>query len=220
VQQEKEAICWHYVDKGIYDERSNIREAKELAAFLEKELVKKETLGIVAFSQTQLETIYKELSAAAKKTLDERIENDSLFFKSLENVQGEECDILIISLGYGRNPDGEFHMRFGPLNSKNGSKRLNVLLTRAKKRIDLFTSVNGNDFQISSNEAVDLLRQFLLGLESDTVTSNAGFPYGLFPQVHENRLVFHDIHTELKSADELVTLVSVLENRAWQIEFK
>ena len=47
-----------------------------------------------------------------------RLDSDTAFFKALENVQGEECDQLIISLGYGKNENGEFHMRFGPMNSK------------------------------------------------------------------------------------------------------
>jgi len=89
------------------------------------------------------------------------------FSNALENVQGEECDRLIISRAYRRNNEGEFQMRFGPLNTKNGPKRLNVLLTRAKKKIELFASVDGNDFKISSNEAVDLQRLYLLQNESN-----------------------------------------------------
>ncbi|MFN5910176.1 MAG: hypothetical protein ACK45H_02470, partial [Bacteroidota bacterium] len=149
-----------------------------------------------------------------------RIENGTLFFKALENVQGEECDHLIISLGYGKDPEGNFHMRFGPLNARNGSKRLNVLLTRARKKIDFFSSVTGDDFQISSNEAVDLLRKFLQELKAGSATSNTGFPFGLYPKVQVDKLVFHDIHEHLKNAQELVTLIRVLESRGWKIEFQ
>ena len=220
VQQEAEAITWHFCEKGTYDNRHNVQEAKAIAKYVEEILDSPRVPGIVAFSETQLEEIYRHLSPKSKQKLEDRIDHETLFFKALENVQGEECDHLIISLGYGKNPEGEFHMRFGPINSKNGSKRLNVLLTRARKKIDFFSSVTGEDFQISSNEAVDLLRQYLLEIETGSAAANTGFPFDLFPQVSGNLLTFHDLHDKLKDAEELITLVRVLENRGWKIELR
>lgn len=219
-RQEQKAIEWHFCEKGIYEDRKNEKEAKMVAKHIEAILDSKEVLGIVAFSEVQLETIYQALSSKGRIKLEERIERETAFFKALENIQGEECDRLIISLGYGKNPDGEFHMRFGPINSKNGSKRLNVLFTRARRKIDFFSSVSGQDFQISSNEAVDLLRQYIQQLESETLTANCGFPYDLFPSVNKNTLEFHQIHSSLRKAEELVTLVNVLEKRGWKIVFR
>jgi hypothetical protein len=218
-KQEKQAIEWHFCEKGVYEERKNEKEAKMVAKHLESLLDSTEVLGIVAFSETQLETIYQALSTKGKIKLEERMEEETAFFKALENVQGEECDRLIISLGYGKNPEGEFHMRFGPINSKNGSKRLNVLFTRARRKIDFFTSVKGEDFQISSNEAVDLLRQYLQQLESESFTANCGFPYDLFPTINVDQLIFHHIHSALIRAEELVTTINVLEKRGWKVVF-
>ena len=149
-----------------------------------------------------------------------RIDSDLAFFKALENVQGEECDQLIISLGYGQNENGEFHMRFGPLNTKNGSKRLNVLLTRARKKIDFFSSVKGSDFKINSNEAIDLLRLYLLQLESSSneVIPNQ-FPYSLLPNITGNNLKFDEVYSTIQDANELVTLVNVMEKRGWIVSF-
>ena len=220
VKQEEKAIEWHYCEKGLYSDRVNEVEATTVANFIELVLDRKEVPGIVAFSEAQLNAIYTKLNSASKLKLEERIENGTLFFKALEHVQGEECDHLIISLGYGKDPEGNFHMRFGPLNARNGSKRLNVLLTRARKKIDFFSSVTGDDFQISSNEAVDLLRKFLQELKAGFATSNTGFPFGLYPKVQVDKLVFHDIHEHLKNAQELVTLIRVLESRGWKIEFQ
>lgn len=142
------------------------------------------------------------------------------FFKALENVQGEECDRLIISLGYGRNVDGEFHMRFGPLNTKNGSKRLNVLLTRAKRRIDFFSSVQSSDFKISDNEAVDLLRRFLAHIEVGFLPeASFDFPMDLCPHMKQNTLSFGQIYQKISDANELVTLTRVLESRGWKVRF-
>jgi hypothetical protein len=220
-EQNENPIRFHFVDNGIFDERINQEEAEQAATFIKAHIDSAEHLGIVAFSETQLKAILSKLPAACLEKLENRIEEDSAFCKALENVQGEECDHLIISLGYGKDPEGTFHMRFGPLNKQNGAKRLNVLFTRAKKRIDLFASVKGNDFKISSNEAVDLLRLYLLHIENAPEHSNElAFPLGLQPFVNDKSLVFSEIYSTIRSAQELVTLVSVLEGRGWKLEFK
>lgn len=220
VQQEKEPISWHYCSDGQFDERKNHVEANQVAAFIESHIDDKNHLGIVAFSELQLAEIFTCLKPSIQEKLEKRIDEDTAFFKALENVQGEECDHLIISFGYGMNEDGEFHMRFGPLNSKNGSKRLNVLLTRARKKIDFFTSVKASDFKISSNEAVNLWRLFLLQLENQQEKpSVVQFPLELHPQIDGNKVKFERIYTSIKQADELVTLVQIMENRGWRVDF-
>jgi hypothetical protein len=220
VHQDKNAINTHYCEDGIFENRKNEKEAKQVASFIEQVIDSEIHLGIVAFSETQLTEIYSHLPVIIKEKLENRLENDTAFFKALENVQGEECDQLIISLGYGRNEEGDFHLRFGPLNTKNGAKRLNVLLTRARKRIDFFSSVKGSDFKISSNEAVDLLRLFLLKIESNSFKqSSLTFPLELNPTVNGNILQFDQIYSTVKNAEELVTIVRVLEGRGWRLDF-
>ena len=219
-KQEKTPVNWHFSENGIFDERKNEIEAKAVALHIEKVIDSKEMIGIVAFSETQLAEIYTQLSPQTKEKLEVRQDSDTAFFKALENVQGEECDQLIISLGYGKNENGEFHMRFGPLNTKNGSKRLNVLLTRARKKIDFFSSVKGSDFKISSNEAIDLLRLYLLQLESiSNEVIPHQFPYSLSPSINGNSLAFESIYAKIQNANELVTLVNVMGNRDWKISF-
>ena len=187
---------------------------------MEVAVFEEDHLGVVAFSETQVSAIFSSLSIQCVAALEQRIMEGTAFFKALENVQGEECDRLIISLGYGRNVDGEFHMRFGPLNTKNGSKRLNVLLTRAKRRIDFFSSVKSSDFKISDNEAVDLLRRFLAHIELEFLPeSSLEFPLNLRPEVKQNALSFSEIFQQISDAQELVTLVRVLENRGWKVRF-
>ena len=210
-------VKFHYVEKGIFEERRNMVEAKAIARFIATQIDSTATLGIVAFSETQLHEIYTCLDLETRKKLDQRIEDDSCFFKALENVQGEECDHLIISLGYGRNVQGEFHMRFGPLNKANGPKRLNVLLTRARKRLDFFSSVRSSDFKISENEGVDLLRKYLLMLESDSEDQALQFPHNLKPAINGNKLQFRELYKSVSSADEMVDLVRVLEKRGWEV---
>lgn len=218
--QEIKPIDWHYSENGIFDERKNSIEAQKMASFIESQIDSKSHLGIVAFSETQLAEIYFCLSPKSKIKLEQRIDSDTAFFKALENVQGEECDQLIISLGYGKNENGEFHMRFGPLNTKNGTKRLNVLLTRARKKIVFFTSVKGSDFKISSNEAVNMLRLYLLQLEADHIERpELTFPHSIRTKVVGNKLIFEQIYSKIRNANELVTFVRVLEGRSWKLEF-
>lgn len=210
----------HYCSEGIFDERQNHVEAQEVAKLMEVAVFEEDYLGVVAFSETQVSAIFSSLSIQCVAALEQRIMEGTAFFKALENVQGEECDRLIISLGYGRNSDGEFHMRFGPLNTKNGPKRLNVLLTRAKRRIDFFSSVKSSDFKISDNEAVDLLRRFLAHIELEFLPeSSLEFPLNLRPEVKQNALSFSQIFQQISDAQELVTLVRVLENRGWKVRF-
>lgn len=213
-------IRLHYCAQGVYDDRQNQVEAQEVAKLLEVALFEEEHLGVVAFSETQLAAIFSSLSPQCSIILEQRIMEGTAFFKALENVQGEECDRLIISLGYGRNVDGEFHMRFGPLNTKNGSKRLNVLLTRAKRSIDFVSSVQSSDFKISDNEALDLLRRFLAHIEMEFLPeASLDFPMNLSPQVNKNTLSFSQIYQKISDAHELVTLTRVLENRGWKVLF-
>jgi superfamily I DNA and/or RNA helicase len=67
------------------------------------------------------------------------------FLKNLENVQGDERDVILISLTYGPKPGQTSpHQRFGPINGKHGHRRLNVLFSRAKDKIVLFTSLRSD----------------------------------------------------------------------------
>ena len=214
----KQPIQSHLVE-GRYENGKNLIEAKATAAFIQKTLSSNETIGIVAFSQTQLEAIFAALDPKSQEILLERVEEDRAFLRSLEHVQGDECDHLIISLGYGKDEEGQFHMRFGPLNQAGGGKRLNVLLTRARKKIDFFHSVTASDFSLSQNENVDLLRRFLHQLETATTETELEFPGSLEPIQHGNKLTFSQIFSSITDAGELVTLVRVLESRGWKLEF-
>ena len=85
-----------------------------------------------------------------------------LFVKNLENVQGDERDVIFIGTVYGQNPDGQFAQRFGPINGAAGKRRLNVLFTRAKEQIVTFTSIPLAKFNPSaSNEGTRLLKLWL-----------------------------------------------------------
>ena len=144
---------------------------------------------------------------------------NKIFFKALEQVQGEECQTLVISLGYGRNKEGQFHRRFGPLNQKNGTKRLNVLFTRAIEQIHFFSSVQASDFQLSANEAINLLRLYLLELETQSKTEELVLPFDMQFSISGKELVIPQIYRQLPHAAELKTFQEVMQKRGWKLRY-
>ncbi|HLP56966.1 MAG TPA: AAA domain-containing protein [Fluviicola sp.] len=210
-------LHWHPVENGIYENRTNSEEAKAVAAFLE-DFNWKKSIGIIAFSQQQLDCTWQQLSPKTQERISEGIEKNTVFFKPLEQVQGDEADTIVVSMGYGKNAEGQFQLRFGPLNQSQGFKRLNVLLTRARSDLHFFTSVKAADFPISSNESVNLLRLFLLQLEQDAEEQLLPIPYDLEikKQVGSTLEIMH-IYTRIQNAQELVTFHRVMNARGWKI---
>ncbi|GAB5378070.1 MAG: hypothetical protein AcusKO_45320 [Acuticoccus sp.] len=111
-----------------------------------------ESLGVVAMNVAQRDLIDAEIDGllAADPALRERREDlareaEPFFVKNLENVQGDERDVVMISMTYGPDPaNGRVAQRFGPINSDVGWRRLNVLFSRAKKRMEIFTSMRAD----------------------------------------------------------------------------
>ena len=134
-----------------YD-RSHSRTNEEEAKAIVKEVLrrkndpklKKDSIGIVAFSQAQKDLIEDKLddalTGALKDEDDEALE--PIFVKNLENVQGDERDIIIFSIGYGMDRSGRMTMNFGPINGINGFRRLNVAISRARKEMLIYTNID------------------------------------------------------------------------------
>lgn len=110
------------------------------------------SVGVVTFSEAQAGAIEDQLERRRRDRpdLDAFFEGDRLtgfFVKSLENVQGDERDIIIFSVGYGYDEVGKFTLNFGPLNRDKGWRRLNVAITRAKRRVEIVSSVTAADIK-------------------------------------------------------------------------
>lgn len=148
-------IAVHRVN-GVYERSVNLAEADAIAEHLRGLLSNPESpsLGIACFNAAQRDAIVEAIEqiaaddpdfARALETARSRLSPggafEGLFVKNLENVQGDERDRLLISTTYGPDPQGRFVRRFGPLGTNDGGRRLNVLVTRARDRIDLFTSI-------------------------------------------------------------------------------
>jgi hypothetical protein len=215
-RQEKHPLVLHFVENGSYAERQNENEAKELVRHIQPLLKDdEEKLGIVAFSLSQLSCILNQFSTREQELIQDRIDNDTLFFKSLENVQGDECDRLVISFGYGKNSEGQFDMRFGPINEKNGDKRLNVLFSRARKKIDFFTSVRSEDFNLPTNNAVILLKKWHFMLEQELevlpVHQNSY-------SINKNKISMGNWAHCSSEAMDIFAITNTLKNRDWVLE--
>lgn len=113
------------------------------------------SLGIVTLNQTQRDVLLEELERVVprERSAQQYIERwedtlEPFFVKNLENVQGDERDVIFISTVYGRDAiTGVVMNRFGPINGKHGHRRLNVLFSRAKDRVEIFTSMRTNDIK-------------------------------------------------------------------------
>ncbi len=112
------------------------------------------SLGVGAFSVKQRQAILDEVELARRAIPDTEYfftqahQDEPFFVKNLENIQGDERDVIFISVGYGRNQSGYMAMRFGPLNAEGGERRLNVLISRAKYRCEVFSSITADDIDL------------------------------------------------------------------------
>lgn len=127
------------------------------------------SLGVVAFSVAQRDLIQVELELLRRKSPGpERFFTDAhptepFFVKNLENVQGDERDRIFISIGYGRNESGRIAKEFGPLNREGGERRLNVLISRAKMGMTVFSNFRGEELDLdeTASHGVRALKHFL-----------------------------------------------------------
>lgn len=127
-----------------------------------------ESLGVIALGSPHADAIEAGiLGAIADRTdLEEFFSEEKeerFFVKNLERVQGDERDAIILAIGYGKNPDGSLPHRFGPLNNQGGERRLNVAVTRAKRRMTVISSFTERDVDPTRSKAsgVLLLKAFL-----------------------------------------------------------
>ena len=207
-------LSWIYLPDGKYEDRVNTQEAQAVIKQVVQALEGTDQIGVVAFSKQQVLHIRAAIPVHMQTTIDEAEESGRLFFKALEEVQGDECDHLIISMAYGKSPDGTFAMRFGPLNQSSGPKRLNVLFTRARKRMTCITSFRYADLKISHSEGVNTLRAWMQFLES--VHESGSFKPSLddfLSQLHCKRI--SDLYKHFTDAETYLDHFRLLHARGW-----
>ena len=172
IQQSKEFGIRFKKVQGCFNDKRNLIEAQEIVQEASRILLEypKESVGIVAMNSNQRDEIENQLelliqnNQKLQEIVKELEKTDPVFVKNLENVQGDERDIILISMTYGPSQvGGRVYQRFGPINSNNGWRRLNVLFTRAKKRMHIFSSINSSNILLSenSNRSLQAFHDFL-----------------------------------------------------------
>lgn len=151
-------LRFNYVDGGIFDSGNtgiNAKEAKVVAEAIIKHALTQPnlSLGVATFSVKQRRAIQDQLEILRRlnpetETFFHSHPSEPFFVKNLENVQGDERDVILISVGYGKNAQGYMAMRFGPLSADGGERRLNVLISRAKRRCEVFASITDEDIDL------------------------------------------------------------------------
>ncbi len=159
---------------GYYDRgktRQNSFEAKAIVSEVLKRLADpillQRSIGIVTFSSVQQNLIEDLLNEAFKNEPHlEKVAMESsepIFIKNLENVQGDERDVILFSVGYGPDQEGKIYLNFGPLNREGGWRRLNVAISRARYEMKVFSTLRSDQIDISrtSSEGVAGIKAFL-----------------------------------------------------------
>lgn len=157
---------------GLYADQHNPIEAREMADWAHNFMMTrpKESLGLVAINQLQRDLLMDEMERIFQR--DSRADAYRrnwegtlypFFVKNLENVQGDERDVIAVSLVRGPNADGKVTQNFGPISQKNGHRRLNVLFTRARNQLVIFSSITPEQIVIRPHTALGprILRSFL-----------------------------------------------------------
>lgn len=157
----------HFVPEASFHEGINEREAIAVAEFLVTHIIdqsgrprsQQESIGIVAMNAKQqalIQELYDQAllrDESLREAVDRFVPSDPIFVKNLENVQGDERDVIGISFTYGPDQASrQVYQRFGPISQAGGWRRLNVLFTRARRRIHAFTSMTSDAVRPSRDE--------------------------------------------------------------------
>ena len=173
-----------YYDKG--KSRQNRAEAQavvdEIARRLRSEELRKKSIGVVTFSivqQALIEDLLSDLFIFYPELETLALECDEpLFIKNLENVQGDERDVILFSVGYGPDAEGRVSMNFGPLNRTGGERRLNVAVSRARYEMIIYSTLRSEmiDLNRTSSIGVAGLKRFLEYAEKGTRSTISSVP--------------------------------------------
>ena len=228
VGREATGLRFHHLPDAVYDRgrsAANHQEAEAVAQAVIEHAVNTPglSLGVAAFSQAQARAIEDRLEML-------RLQDDSgeeffadhpeepFFVKNLENVQGDERDVIFISIGYGRDGTGQVSMNFGPLNNQGGERRLNVLITRAKHQCHVFTNLRADDIDLSRTRSIGVraLKAFLAYAETGVMPTDMSYESDFsvdspFQQEVARRLetLGYGVHQEVASGGKFVDIAIV-----------
>ena len=165
------------VEDALWDKRKNLKEAEKVVQLVKEKLLLQtgDTLGVITFNTAQRDLILDLLDEECQKDSKfaslyynecERKENGEdlgFFVKNIENVQGDERDCIIFSLAYAKNAEGKVIHNFGWLNQVGGENRLNVAISRSKKKIYIVTSITAEQLSVDKleNDGPKIFKKYL-----------------------------------------------------------
>jgi len=177
-------LRFHHVADGRWAARQNVVEAQAVANAIVQHAVENDSLslGVATFNQPQMTAIEEELnrmieSDASARRAVERLRNhgDELFIKNVENLQGDERDVILISYTYGPDETGRVLQGFYPINTEKGWRRFNVLVTRARKRIEVFSSMLPEQITATRSRGVRCMRDYLRYVRDGILVDTGAF---------------------------------------------
>ncbi len=218
-KNQRERPIERYKVNGKWVDRRNPVEAKKVVELLQNIFATRqnnESIGIITFNVDQQSCIADAIDREAAKNPEFRSyitkethrfeggEDTSLFIKNLENVQGEERDIIIFSIGYAKNEQGRVYTSFGSLSQEGGENRLNVAVTRARSKIILVTSIEPEELKVegSKHQGPKLLKKYLSYVRA--VSNKDG---------EETRAILSELDGEETYAPEKITSVAAVEEQ-------
>jgi very-short-patch-repair endonuclease len=165
-----DAIRFEFVENGCWSNRKNLAEAERVADLIIDHLrtSPSQSLGVIALNVSQQQAI--EDAIFQRRRHDREIDvlldkgpSEPLFVKNLENVQGDERDVIILSIAFAKNEAGGFSRNFGALSRAGGGRRLNVAITRARLGIIVVSSIRASELDLSDirTEGSHLLKAYL-----------------------------------------------------------
>jgi very-short-patch-repair endonuclease len=165
-------LRFHYVEGASFDKGANRVEAERVAQAIvnHAKVNPQESLAVASFNAKQSGLIQDLLESLCVKDEEARFAvellngNERLLIKNLENLQGDERDVVFISYTYGPDPaSGRVMNRFGPIAGEAGWRRLNVMVSRARRRVEVFSSIRHSDIQsgLSKSRGVTAFRDYL-----------------------------------------------------------
>lgn len=177
---------FHHVPSDVTKDNKRLEEAQIVAKAIMQHAKKRPnlSLGVATLNIKQKSLIESELEKLREEdpSCEDFFSSDNqeyFFIKNLESIQGDERDVIMISVGYFKNQNGILPMNFGPINRDGGERRLNVLITRARFMVEIFSGIKASDFNLdkTNKRGVELLQKYLdfaergeISLKQDTTT--------------------------------------------------
>lgn len=214
IRNEKLGVRFSYISGSVYDRgkdgtRTNLVEARHVASAVMHHAQNDPhlSLGVVALNKEQAEAIEHEINLLRDQIPNCEYffqEEDRFFVTNLESVQGDERDVIFISIGFGFSRDGRLTLQFGPISQQGGERRLNVLTTRARRQCVVFSSIRGRDIyeRNPSNRGAQFLAQYLEYAEK-----------GIIRGYEEAQLTLQTNENYIKTRERLPKLISILNEK-------